>query len=312
VHDDRPAPPDPATVHYRRARVEDAERTFEVVRESTNELLVRSGRTPSAGTGLPLARVLRFRHACVANDPDGFWVAEAAGQVVGAAIAVRREDVWYLAGLHVVPAWQSVGVGAELIRRALTGTTATTTLTVLTDALNPASNGLYLRFGMLPLDSTFTFDGPIGPALEPSSALRARPMAADDAGAIAALDRATVGFARPTDHVFWQGVPGLEGRLLLGDDGTPRGYLYVSEGGAIGPVAVHDPADLPAALDAAAAIARAAGATTLHLRAFGVTHGAIRWALHRGARLTGIGLFLGSRPVGTFAGYVTSGADALY
>ena len=130
-------------------------------------------------------------------------------------------------------------------------------------------------------------------------------------GALAALDRSTVGFERPTDHDFWCGVPGLAGRVLV-DAGSVRGYLYVSEGGAVGPIAVVDPTDLPGALAVAEGLARDAGATSLHLRAFGTTHAAIRWSLDAGLRLTGIGLFLGSRPVGTFAGYVTSGADALY
>ena len=43
------------------------------------------------------------------HDPDGFWVAEADGGLVGFGIAVQREHVWYLAALHVRPAYQSRG-----------------------------------------------------------------------------------------------------------------------------------------------------------------------------------------------------------
>lgn len=298
-------------ITYRLARPEDAETTFLIVRAASDDLARKAGREPGVH-GLPLERVIRFRHACIAHDPTRFVVAEAGGSLVGAAIAVLREDVWYLGGLHVLPDFQAAGVGSELMRRAHAGTTPTTIRTVLTDATNPASNGLYLRAGMLPVDSTLTFDGPIGNGRARVD-LAGRPIdRMADAEALDALDRATVGFGRPTDHAFWLGVPGLESRLLLADDGRPLGYLYVSAAGAIGPIAVADPGDLGAALDLAADIAADAGATTLHLRVFGATHGAIAWANERGLRLTGIGLSLASARIGTFAGYVTSGADALY
>ncbi len=106
-------------------------------------------------------------------------------------------------------------------------------------------------------------------------------------------------------------MPGLEARIVE-RDGSARGYVYVSTTGAIGPVAVSDPDDLPAALDVAADIAAEAGATSLHIRNFGTARGAVDWAVRRGLRLSGIGLMLSNRPIGRFKGYVTSGADALY
>lgn len=306
------------TVSYRLARREDAEATYAIVRAAVDDLARKAGRAP-APHGLPLERVIRFRHACVAHDPERFVLAEVGDEPIGAAIAILRDDVWYLGGLHVLPTFQAAGVGSELMRLAGAGIGPTTIRTVLTDATNPASNGLYLRAGLLPADSTLTFDGPLDAALAARPALpRSRSGAPGpldrvaDADVLEALDRATVGFGRPTDHAFWLGVPGLDGRLLLGDDGEARGYLYVSAAGAVGPIAVADPDDLPAALDLAAAIAADHGATTLHLRVFGSSHGAIEWATERGLRLSGIGLFLASAPVGRFAGYVTSGADALY
>jgi predicted N-acetyltransferase YhbS len=307
-----------AAITYRLARAEDAETTFAIVRAASDDLARKAGREPGPHA-LPVERVIRFRHACLAHDPARFVVAEVDGSLVGAAIAILRGAVWYLAGLHVLPGFQAAGVGSELMRRALAGTASTTIRTVLTDATNPASNGLYLRAGMLPLDSTLTFDGPLRPTAGPGSssgptaALGSRPIDPErDTDALARLDRSTVGFTRPTDHTFWRGVPGLEARLVTRPDGEPSGYLYVSRAGAIGPIAVADPTDLPAVLDLAATIATDAGASALHLRVFGATHGAIDWANDRGLRLTGIGLFLASARVGAYAGYITSGADALY
>jgi ribosomal protein S18 acetylase RimI-like enzyme len=299
------------TITYRRAVEADAERTFEIVQEAQGDLDRRMGRPVHAT--LPAERVIRFRHFCVRYDGDRFWVAESGGRMVGAAYATLRDDTWYLGALHVIPAFQSRKVGSELIRRSMAGAGPATARTVLTDAGNPISNGLYMRFGMLPQDATVTLDGPVGEATAGlKRALTSRPIdAVADAPALAALDLATVGFARPTDHEFWLGVPGLAGRVVE-RDGSARGYVYASAGGAIGPVAVGDPRDLPAALDVAADLAADGGASTLHIRNFGTARGAMDWAVARGLKVTGIGLMLSTRPVGRFDGYVTSGADALY
>jgi hypothetical protein len=169
---------------------------------------------------------------------------------------------------------------------------------------------------MLPQESTLSLDGPIGERSAVPGAdappLTGRPIDLErDQPALAAFDLATVGFARPTDHEFWTGVPGLEARILE-RDGSARGYAYVSTAGAIGPIAVAVPEDIVPALDLAADIAADGGAQVLHIRNFGSARGAVDWAIRRGLRLSGIGLMLSSRPVGRFEGYVTSGADALY
>lgn len=297
-------------ITYRRATHADAEETYRVVRAATDDLDRRSGRQVSHG--LPADRVIRYRHVAVDHDGDRFWVAEADGHMVGSAIANLREDVWYLAALHVLPAYQSRRVGTELIRRALAGTGPGTARTVLTDAINPVSNGLYMRHGMLPQDSVLSFDGPLEGAVGDEGPFTVRSIELpDDHAVLAELDRGSVGFARPVDHEFWASVRGLRGVLLVAG-GLVAGYAYVSDTGAIGPVATHRPAEIPAALDACLEIAREAGATALHLRTNGVDGAAARWAVDRGLRVSGIGLMLSSRPVGRLDRYVTSGADALY
>ena len=300
-------------ITYRRARESDAERTFEIVQEAAGDLNRKMGRP--VAPALPASRVIRFRHFCVRYDGERFWVAEDGDLMVGAAYATLRDDVWYLAALHVLPDYQGRKIGTELIKRTLSGTRPSTALTVLTDAMNPVSNGLYLRHGMLPQDSTLTFDGAIGAADgagHGAGMFATRPIdLAHDLGTLAGLDLGAVGFARPTDHEFWTGVPGLTG-VILEDEGSVQGYAYVSAAGAIGPVAVTRPEDLTPALDAAAAIASDAGATTLHVRVDGSARHASDWAVKRGLLLTGIGLMLSSRPVGRLDRYVTSGADALY
>src|SRR5438477_11896951 len=83
-----PAAPAPE-ITYRRARMEDAERTFEIVQEAQGDLDRSMGRELHAA--LPAARVIRFRHFCVRYDGGRFWVAEAGGRMVAAAYATLRD-----------------------------------------------------------------------------------------------------------------------------------------------------------------------------------------------------------------------------
>ena len=53
------------------------------------------------------------------RDPGGAWVAEEAGRVVGAALALDREGIWGLSLLVVLPGHQSSGLGRALLERSL-------------------------------------------------------------------------------------------------------------------------------------------------------------------------------------------------
>jgi hypothetical protein len=92
----------------------------------------------------------------------------------------------------------------------------------------------------------------------------------------------------------------------------PVGYAYVQADGAIGPIAVHDPADLGAAVEASIGVAAELGATSARVRVPGAARGAIERMLDHGWRYgDGITLVLTSAPWGRWDHYVTSGADAL-
>jgi GNAT superfamily N-acetyltransferase len=54
------------------------------------------------------------------TDPDGCWVAEEDGRMVGAAVSLIREGVWGLSFLAVQPHLQARGIGRALLARALT------------------------------------------------------------------------------------------------------------------------------------------------------------------------------------------------
>src|SRR5688500_16299295 len=127
----------------RPATADDAGATYDVLVEASGHLARSRGWTPTAWPAAPSERFLAFRASVLRHDPGGFWVAETDGRQVAFGIAVQREHVWYLAALHVRPAWQSRGVGAEIVRRALAAAPRDSLLTVGADARNPVSQALY-------------------------------------------------------------------------------------------------------------------------------------------------------------------------
>ncbi|HJY24422.1 MAG TPA: GNAT family N-acetyltransferase, partial [Actinomycetes bacterium] len=68
------------------------------------------------GHGFPRSpvRAERFRQRArhqLATDPGGCWIVEAGGEVVGEAIALRRERLWILSSYAVLPTMQNKGIG---------------------------------------------------------------------------------------------------------------------------------------------------------------------------------------------------------
>jgi hypothetical protein len=65
-------------ITYRPAKCEDLEDAERVVQEAGNELRVRHGRRP-----WPAPPPIAFPKFCLAEDPDGLWVAEHGETIVG-------------------------------------------------------------------------------------------------------------------------------------------------------------------------------------------------------------------------------------
>ena len=296
-------------ITYRRGEERDFVATWRVFTTAADDLARRHGWTPVDRPAEPTARFLAFRRSAVEHDPDGFWVAERDGALIGFGIAVQREHVWYLAALHVLPADQSAGIGRELTRLCLAAAKPGSLLTVGADARNPVSNALYGKFGMFPQLPLLEMAGPVYLVdVAPSLRLQAGPPHADT---LARLDRATLDAARPEDHAFWAATPGLHA-FSVQRDGAIIGYAYVQADGAIGPIAVDPPRDLPDVLDLVAGVVRGLGSSTARVRIPGVARPAIARLLERGWRYgDAVTLVLTSAPWGHWEGYVTSGADAL-
>jgi len=227
------------------------------------------------------------------TDPARSWVAEDDGEVVAYTAAWERDGHWFLSDLFVHPDVQARGVGTRLLDLAW-GDGPERRIT-LADAIQPVSNAMYARRGLVPATPMLELGGTPradAPALEPAAA---------EPDALAALDAAAYGFDRAPDHAHWSGV---EPPTLWLRGGEPVAYSYGTWSGRIGPVAGADPS---AAADALRAeLARADGDVSLDVP--GSARDVVEAALAAGLRITGPpGLLLLSRGVEPPRALVISG-----
>jgi hypothetical protein len=80
------------TAVCRPARPDDLERANALVAHSITDLTERHGFGPMVSP-----RSSRFERFSLNDDPDGLWVAEDAGQILGFAFSWASGDLWFLA-----------------------------------------------------------------------------------------------------------------------------------------------------------------------------------------------------------------------
>jgi GNAT superfamily N-acetyltransferase len=279
----------------------------------------------------PLRRLLAH---LLATDPDRFWVAAGReDEVVGFASASVREGLWFLAMLFVLPGTQARGIGQALMDHAQAGTAVAPggpavpgpdhaldsgihTWGMCTDAVQPISNGLYARRGMVPRIPIWRLFGevrrwpavpPPPPSLESVAFESVAATEPDGERRLQAilddLDRTVIGAAHPADHGFLR----RDGRVgfLLRDrgDGTPLGYVYGSGIGRMGPLLALDPALHPTLIGVAVRETPALGPVALWVP--GTADVATRALLDAGLRLDGFpGLVCWSRADHPFERYL--------
>src|SRR6516164_5035541 len=132
-------------VVYRPARAEEIERAEELVVRSINDLTERHGFGPMATLRPPQFQLFSWN-----DDPDGLWVAEDAGQMLGFAFSWVCGDFWFLAELFVSPGNQGGGIGNELLKRTLQHAQkmGAARKALITFTFNTVSQGLYIRHGL--------------------------------------------------------------------------------------------------------------------------------------------------------------------
>ena len=176
----------------------------------------------------------------IRHDRELSLVAEDGGHVVAFVAALTRGDTWFLASLFVLPEYQAAGLGRRLLDRVW-GDGYARRLT-LTDAIQPVSNGLYARRGLIPAAPILHLGGVAG---DPGD-VHVEP-ATPEPAALAALDRAAYGFERAVDHAHWARFARA---TVWSAGGEPVAYSYAWPHGRIGPLAGRDGPAAAAALRA--------------------------------------------------------------
>jgi GNAT superfamily N-acetyltransferase len=90
-----------------------------VVEAAAEQLERRVGHEPEARTDEQRENFLNGLRRFVELDPGGAWVAADGGTVVGMLASIRRGSFWGLSMLFVDPAYQSQGLGRQLLDAGL-------------------------------------------------------------------------------------------------------------------------------------------------------------------------------------------------
>ncbi|HEX4553371.1 MAG TPA: GNAT family N-acetyltransferase [Xanthobacteraceae bacterium] len=249
-----------------------------------------------------------FQLFSLKDDPDGLWVAEADGDIVGSALSWVCGDLWFLAELFVAPGYQGRGVGNELLARSFEHArkAGATNRSLLTFTFNVVSQGLYIRHGLFPRLPIYMFSVERDALVSrlQGDKLRATPIEPTDAHlkALAGLDVSTLGVSRAKHHRYLLGDPTMKG-VFLHDRGDCIGYAYVSATGHVGPVAVAQARGMGAAFGTALDLAAASEAAQVSAFLPGVSE-ALGIAVAHGMRITFPMVLLSARDFGDWTRYL--------
>lgn len=221
------SPPRPDQIAYRAANEGDLDAQYRVFCRAEGELTRRHA---FAWSDPPFEVMASgFRHL-LRHDAERYFVAESEGAVVGFSAALVRDTTWFLALLFIDPEFQGRGIGRRLFELAYAG--RPTRRITITNSIQPVSNALYGKHGLIPTTPIFLFRG--RPSVSaPPDLLATAGTPAD----LADLDLSAYGFDRRVDHEFW-GAGAV--RTVWYRAARAVAYSYAWPSGQIGPLAGLD------------------------------------------------------------------------
>lgn len=284
-------------ITYREARAEDLPECVHIFIDSWTDLNKRHN-----FSALPkpnAARMLAFyQHALTTGI---FRLAEGQGHIRSFACAIVRDRLWFLSGFWTRPAMRERHIGMPLLRSVWEeGRRLGATTFFVWSSVDLPAMAAYMKLGLFPGTQILRFEGTPALRLDKQVGYSLKPL---DKGFATRLDRILLGTGRSVDHDYLTRM-GLQGRQVLRGD-LNVGYFY-TDGGSIGPVAWNAARHAESMLSLACREA-VASSPTVTLRVPGMNHGALRFGLQAGLRLTGYSHLLTSAPFGRLDQYLPSG-----
>lgn len=289
-------------IAFRRANETDSRTCFELFRRSLWDLLRRKGYVPLDEPDPDLdaqwvSYQTLFEHlggACAE-----WWIAEdAAGRPIGYARSFERDGLLELTEFFVAGDARVAGVGRALLERAFPPGQGTHRSIIAT--LDAPAVALYLRFGVSHQTTAVGFAGR-PTAVDLPEGYQTATATADD---VLAIERDVLGHARPPEVDF---MLGDRPAVLLRHGDRTVGYVFLANAhDHAGPVAVRDPAHLPAALAALEQAAYESEVETLEITVPLAATTAVDWLMaQRGFRIDPFYcLFLADGPWARFDRYL--------
>ena len=225
-----------SSIHYRIADPDDFAVTYDIATEAMTDFRLGQHGIEFQRPQSIQPRDLAMRQHCFQFYREAFWVAEKNSHLVGFAYALRQPGCWYLVGFHVLPKHQGLGIGGQLIDRTLSIARPSDIRCCVTDAIQTVAKHLYKRIGILPWVPLLEWEGSI-PENSPVTAGDQKVCLANGPSQLGHIDRTVLGLCRSREHKFWLQQPGVACGLLVSDN-VPLGYVYVSDSGDVGPLAV--------------------------------------------------------------------------
>ncbi|MEF0940175.1 GNAT family N-acetyltransferase [Rhizobium sp. BR 362] len=289
---------------YRPARADDLAATDALVVSAINDLTVRHGFGPMAMASPPSFQLFSLR-----DDPDGLWVAEDGGEILGFAWSWVCGNVWFLAQLFVDPARQGQGIGNELLGRTVEHArkSGAAHRALITFTFNRVSQGLYMRHGLFPKMPIYFFNATRARVMGELPAPPLRTLTIDGSAAtmemLTEIDSRAIGASREKHHRYLLDDPATTGVLLFtGNDCV--GYSYIGSNGHIGPVAATRPDILREAFTTALKLAADRSAENVSAFLPGTCDSVLSLAIKQCMRITFPMLLMASPGYGDWTQYL--------
>lgn len=209
-------------VTIRPLTADDIDRVCDIQTRSFNDVDRRFGEPVSQPTAAGRARQKRRVRHFLDHDPGGAFLACLDGRPVGAALALRRGDLWGLSLLVIEPDAQGQGIGRQLLAATMRYAEGTR-IGMIESSRDQRALAAYA-------DAGFDLHPQIaGAGVIDRSLLRApsnRVQASVDPGWADKIDRSLRGAPRGPDHERLSEA----GPSYHVDDRDGRGYAYVRDG----------------------------------------------------------------------------------